>query len=144
MSQYLIDELGKKENVRIEFTCKCVSVTGSGHLESIQVTQNGEQKTFPADMLFIFIGSEPVTKWLPQALTRDAQGFICTGRDVLDLDLQPERAARARDPYLLETSIPGIFAAGDVRHGSMKRVAASVGEGSMAIALVHQYIGELP
>jgi thioredoxin reductase (NADPH) len=142
MSQYLIDELKKKENVRIEFTCECVSVTGSGHLESIRVTQNGEQKTFPADMLFIFIGSEPVTKWLPPALTRDAQGFICTGRDVVDLDL-PEVATRARDPYLLETSIPGIFAAGDVRHGSMKRVAASVGEGSMAIALVHQYIGEL-
>jgi thioredoxin reductase (NADPH) len=141
MSQYLIDELEKKENVHIEYTCECVSVTGSGHLESIQVTQNGEQKTFPADMLFIFIGSEPETKWLPEALIRDAQGFICTGRDVLDL--QPADAARARDPYLLETSIPGIFAAGDVRHGSMKRVASSVGEGSMAIALVHQYIGEL-
>jgi thioredoxin reductase (NADPH) len=140
MSQYLIDELEKKENVHIEYTCECVSVTGSGHLESIQVTQNGEQKTFPADMLFIFIGSEPETKWLPEALIRDAQGFICTGRDVLDL--QPADAARARDPYLLETSIPGIFAAGDVRHGSMKRVASSVGEGSMAIALVHQYIAE--
>jgi thioredoxin reductase (NADPH) len=141
MSQYLIDELKKKENVQIEYTCECVSVTGSGHLESIEVAyKNGEQKTFPADMLFIFIGSEPETKWLPEALIRDAQGFVCTGRDVLD---QPaEGAARARDPYPLETSIPGIFAAGDVRHGSMKRVAASVGEGSMAIALVHQYIGE--
>jgi thioredoxin reductase (NADPH) len=141
MSQYLIDELKKKENVQIEYTCECVSVTGSGHLESIEVAyKNGEQKTFPADMLFIFIGSEPETKWLPEALIRDAQGFICTGRDVLDL--QPAGATRARDPYLLETSIPGIFAAGDVRHGSMKRVASSVGEGSMAIALVHQYIGE--
>ncbi|HLY01980.1 MAG TPA: FAD-dependent oxidoreductase [Candidatus Cybelea sp.] len=142
MSQYLVDELGKKENVRIEFTCECVSVSGSGHLESIEVAyRNGEQKTFPADMLFILIGSEPETKWLPLELIRDEQGFICTGRDVLDL--QPADAARARDPYLLETSIPGIFAAGDVRHGSMKRVASSVGEGSMAIALVHQYIGEL-
>jgi len=82
----------------------------------------------------------PETQWLPQALLRDAQGFVCTGRDVVDL--QPAGASWARDPYLLETSIPGIFAAGDVRHGSMKRVASSVGEGSMAIALVHQYIDE--
>ena len=140
MSQYLIDELEKKENVFIEYTCECVSVGGTGHLESIEVHQSGEQKRFPADMLFIFIGSEPDTKWLPSAVIRDAQGFICTGRDVLDL--RPAGATWARDPYLLETSIPGIFAAGDVRHGSMKRVASSVGEGSMAIALVHQYIGE--
>ena len=142
MSQYLIDELDKKENVAIEHLCECVSVTGSDHLESIEVAyKNGEHKTFAADELFIFIGSEPETKWLPEALIRDAQGFICTGRDVVDL--QRAGATRARDPYLLESSIPGIFAAGDVRHGSMKRVASSVGEGSMAIALVHQYIAEL-
>lgn len=143
MSQYLIDELKKKENVRIEYACDCVSVTGTHHLESIDVAyKNGERKTFEADALFIFIGCEPETKWLPAALIRDAQGFICTGRDVADR--QPSNGERSRDPYLLETSIPGIFAAGDVRHGSMKRVASSVGEGSMAIALVHQYINELP
>jgi thioredoxin reductase (NADPH) len=142
MSQYLIDELKKKENVHIEYVCECVSVSGTGHLESIDVLYKaGGRKTFAAQMLFIFIGSEPETKWLPEALIRDAQGFICTGRDVLDL--QAAGATDARDPYLLETSIPGIFAAGDVRHGSMKRVASSVGEGSMAIALVHQYIAEL-
>jgi thioredoxin reductase (NADPH) len=141
MSQYLIDELAKKENVRIEYTCECVSVTGTGHLESIEVAyKSGPQKTLTADALFIFVGCVPETKWLPDELIRDAQGFVCTGRDVVDL--QSERASSARDPYLLETSIPGIFAAGDVRHGSMKRVASSVGEGSMAIALVHQYIGE--
>ena len=143
MSQYLIDELAKKENVRIEYVCECVNVTGTGHLESIDVVyNNGERKTFPAHMLFIFIGSEPETKWLPVELIRDTQGFVCTGRDVLDLP-PAGRKKRERDPYLLETSIPGIFAAGDVRHGSMKRVAASVGEGSTAIALVHQYIAEL-
>ena len=141
MSQYLIDELAKKENVRIEYTCDCVSVTGTSHLESIEIAyKNGEQKTFKADALFIFVGCVPETKWLPEALIRDAQGFVCTGRDVVDL--RPAGASWARDPYLLETSIPGIFAAGDVRHGSMKRVASSVGEGSMAIALVHQYIDE--
>ncbi|MGA2761353.1 MAG: FAD-dependent oxidoreductase [Candidatus Cybelea sp.] len=142
MSQYLIDELKKKENVHVEYVCECVSVSGADYLESIDVEyKTGKRKTFPAHMLFIFIGSEPETKWLPKALIRDAQDFVCTGRDVLDL--KPEGATWARDPYLLETSIPGIFAAGDVRHGSMKRVASSVGEGSMAIALVHQYIAEL-
>jgi thioredoxin reductase (NADPH) len=141
MSQYLIDELAKKENVRIEYTCECVGASGTDHLESIEIEyKNGEQKKVDAQMLFILIGSEPETKWLPDALIRDAQGFVCTGRDVLDL--QPAGTSWARDPYLLETSIPGIFAAGDVRHGSMKRVASSVGEGSMAIALVHQYIDE--
>ncbi len=141
MSQYLIDELKKKENVSIKFSCECVSVGGTGHLEFIKLEDKNGEETLPADMLFIFIGSEPETKWLPPALIRDAQGFVCTGRDVVDL--KPKDATWVRDPYLLETSIPGIFAAGDVRHGSMKRVAASVGEGSMAIALVHQYISEL-
>jgi thioredoxin reductase (NADPH) len=142
MSQYLIDELEKKENVHIEYTCECVSVTGSDQLESIDVAyKNGEHKTFPADALFVFIGAEAETKWLPSDLLRDAKGFVCTGRDVLELEIANDRSTR--DPYLLETSIRGIFAAGDVRHGSMKRVASSVGEGSMAIALVHQYIGEI-
>jgi thioredoxin reductase (NADPH) len=141
MSQYLIDELDKKENVSIKFSCNCISVGGTGHLEFIKVEDKNGEETIPADMLFIFIGSKPETEWLPDTLIRDAQGFVCTGRDVLDL--QPADATRPRDPYLLETSIPGIFAAGDVRHGSMKRVASSVGEGSMAIALVHQYLSEL-
>jgi thioredoxin reductase (NADPH) len=141
MSQYLIDELDKKENVSIKFSCNCISVGGTGHLEFIKVEDKNGEETISADMLFIFIGSKPETEWLPAELIRDAQGFVCTGRDVLDL--QPAGGEHARDPYLLETSIPGIFAAGDVRHGSMKRVAASVGEGSMAIALVHQYLSEL-
>lgn len=141
MSHYLISELAKKDNVHIEHTCECVSVAGSGYLESIEVEyKNGKHKTFPADALFIFIGAEAVTKWLPSALIRDEKGFICTGSDVVDLGIATD--VPARNPYLLETSIPGIFAAGDVRRGSMKRVASSVGEGSMAIAMVHQYIGE--
>jgi thioredoxin reductase (NADPH) len=141
MSRYLIDELAKKDNVRIEFGCECISVSGAEYLESIDVKyKSGEHKTFPAHALFIFIGAEAETKWLPSTMIRDERGFICTGRDILDLE--PANEKRERDPYLLETSIPGIFAAGDVRHGSMKRVASSVGEGSMAIALVHQYIAE--
>jgi thioredoxin reductase (NADPH) len=141
MSQYLIDELKKMDNVSIEYACECVSVTGTDNLESIEIAyKDGKRKTLHADALFIFIGCEPDTKWLPEALIRDAQGFVCTGRDVVDL--QPAGESWGRDPYLLETSIRGIFAAGDVRHGSMKRVASSVGEGSMAIALVHQYLDE--
>jgi thioredoxin reductase (NADPH) len=99
-----------------------------------------------ADALFIVIGAEPRTDWLPDAIERDAQGYILTGRD-LSLDcgcdgLPPPTWPLERQPLLLETSIPGVFAAGDVRHLSMKRVASAVGEGSTAIALVHQYLRE--
>jgi thioredoxin reductase (NADPH) len=142
MSQYLVDELATKANVRIEVECEIVNVVGTNHLESIDLKyQSGEQKNLRADELFVFIGAEAETAWLPSQLIRDSQGFICTGRDVVDL--QTEKSPEPRDPYLLETNIRGIFAAGDVRHGSMKRVASSVGEGSMVIALVHQYIKEL-
>jgi thioredoxin reductase (NADPH) len=141
MSQYLIDQLAKKTNVFIEYGAECVSVGGTDDIESIDVAyKDGALKTFAADALFIFIGAKAETSWLPDALICDAQGFVCTGRDVVDL--QRSDSMRTRDPYLLETSIPGIFAAGDVRHGSMKRVASSVGEGSMAIALVHQFVSE--
>jgi len=140
MSQYLIDQLAKKRNVFIQYGAECVGVGGTDDIESIDVARtNGALETLSADALFIFIGAKAETSWLPDALMCDAQGFICTGRDVVDLQ---SSSMRTRDPYLLETSIPGIFAAGDVRHGSMKRVASSVGEGSMAIALIHQFIGE--
>ncbi|HEY3674804.1 MAG TPA: NAD(P)/FAD-dependent oxidoreductase, partial [Candidatus Tumulicola sp.] len=141
MSQYLVDQLSKKHNVFIEYGAECIEVGGTDDIESIDVAyKSGERKTFSADALFIFIGAKAETSWLPDALICDQQGFICTGRDVVDL--QTPDASKVRDPYLLETSIPGIFAAGDVRHGSMKRVASSVGEGSMAIALVHQFVSE--
>ena len=94
--------------------------------------------------LFVFIGADAETSWLPAALIRDERGYVCTGRDVMDLVARNQGAwPLARDPYLLETSVPGILAVGDVRHGSIKRVASGVGEGSMAIAFVHQYLAEL-
>jgi thioredoxin reductase (NADPH) len=93
----------------------------------------------------VFIGADAETSWVPPAIIRDERGYVCTGRDVIDLVAANHGSwPLARDPYLLETSIPGVFAAGDVRHGSIKRVASGVGEGSMAIAFIHQYLAERP
>jgi thioredoxin reductase (NADPH) len=146
MSQYLIDQLAAKANVTIETETEVVGVDGGERLETIEVTRglSGRRERRRTDALFVFIGAHAETSWLPEDVIRDQWGYVCTGRDVVDL--LRERAAtswpRERDPYLLETSVPGVFAAGDVRHGSIKRVASGVGEGSMAIAFVHQYLAE--
>ena len=136
MSRYLIDQLGKLPNVVIRPRTEVVAVHGANHLEAITVRTGaeGQTETLPAAALFVFIGAAPQTEWLPESVARDAQGFLLTGPDL------PPRAPGEREPYLLETSVPGIFAAGDVRHGSMKRVASGVGEGAMAVAFVHQYL----
>jgi thioredoxin reductase (NADPH) len=145
MSHYLIAQLETKGNVEIRVRSQVVGVDGADHLEAIVVEDRDsrERHRHETDALFVFIGADAETAWLPPALIRDARGYVCTGRDVLDLVRKQEGTwPLARDPYLLETSIPGIFAAGDVRHGSIKRVASGVGEGSMAIAFVHQYLAE--
>jgi thioredoxin reductase (NADPH) len=147
MSQYLINQLAAKENVTIECLAEVISVEGGDHLEAINlaVGPSRRRERRESDALFVFIGAYAQTDWLPEKLIRDQWGYICAGRDVMDL--LAERAVGTwpleRDPYLLETSVPGIFTAGDVRHGSIKRVASSVGEGSMAIAFVHQYLAEV-
>ena len=108
---------------------------------TIANTQTGEQQNIPAAGLFIFIGAEPHTDWLAQIIKRDVHGFILTGSDLVQNGLQlPEGWELDRQPFLLETIILGIFAAGDVRHGSIKRIAAGVGEGSTAIQLIHEYL----
>jgi len=143
MSRYLIDQLASKDNIRVRTEHRVMRVEGSDHAERIVVEnrRTGEIRTEPAAAVFVFIGADAETSWLPDAVIRDARGYVCTGRDVTDLVAQNNgHWALARDPYLLETSVPGVFAAGDVRHGSIKRVAAGVGEGSMAIAFVHQYL----
>ena len=147
MSQYLIDQLSRQANVRVETDVEVTGVEGHDTLEVIEVASGPARRRErrPSDALFVLIGGEPVTAWLPPAVIRDQWGYVCTGRDVMDLLLErpPTTWPLERDPYLLETSVPGILAVGDVRHASIKRVSAAVGEGSMAIAVVHQYLGEL-
>ncbi len=135
MSQYLIEQIGHRRNITIEPYTQVVSVGGESALETVcTVTRGGEPVRRPADALFIMIGADANTDWLPEQLLRDERGYVCTGRDL------PEHACGDRQPYLLETSLPGFFCVGDVRHDSIKRVSSSVGEGSMAIAFVHQYL----
>ena len=145
MSHYLIAQLGTKANVSIETLSQVVGVEGRDHLEAIVIEdrRSGERRREPTDALFVFIGADAKTEWLPPAVICDERGYVCTGRDVTDLVAKQHGSwPLERDPYLLETSVPGIFAVGDVRHGSIKRVASGVGEGSMAIAFVHQYLSE--
>jgi thioredoxin reductase (NADPH) len=138
MSQYLIDQLAHRTNISVEANTLVVSVNGKENLESICTTTNGGPPQHrPADALFVMIGAQASTGWLPQDLQRDGDGFVFTGRDL-------SQTLYKRSPFLLETSVPGIFCAGDVRHGSIKRVASGVGEGSMAIAFVHQYLALKP
>jgi thioredoxin reductase (NADPH) len=146
MSQYLINQLATKANVTIEAQAEVISAEGSSKLEALQIASGPSRRRErrESDALFVFIGAHAETEWLPPTLIRDRWSYVCTGRDVMDLLAEREAGTwpLERDPYLLETSIPGIFAAGDVRHGSIKRVASSVGEGSMAVAFVHQYLAE--
>jgi thioredoxin reductase (NADPH) len=131
MSQYLVDQLATKANVTIETEAEVVAVEGTDRLAAIEVVTGPAAGASggPSDALFVFIGAHAETSWLPPTVIRDEWGYVCAGRDVMDL--LEERDAGTwpleRDPYLLETSVPGIFAAGDVRHGSIKRVASSVG-----------------
>ena len=138
MSQYLIQQIHDKANIRVEPYTQVTGVHGENHLERITTTSrppDGPESTTTreAKALFIMIGAVAKTHWLPPSLERDANGYICTGRDIQHWSLD-------REPFALETSIPGIFCAGDVRHGSIKRVASGVGEGSMSIAYIHEYL----
>jgi thioredoxin reductase (NADPH) len=145
MSWYLIEQLRTKSNIEVRTRCRIVQMIGENRLESIVVENRatGELSTEPAGAVFVFIGADAETAWLPADLIRDRKGYVCTGRDVIDLVAQDMGSwPLPRDPYLLETSVPGVFAAGDVRHGSIKRVASGVGEGSMAIAFVHQFLAD--
>jgi thioredoxin reductase (NADPH) len=142
MSQYLIDQISQTPNIHLEVGTQVVAVHGDGRLQEISLHcyQSNETTRVPASALFIFIGAEPKTEWLDGTVERDPKGFILTGSDLIKNGQRPKGWALDRDPYLLETNIPGVFAAGDVRCGSAKRVASGVGEGSVAVQFVHQYL----
>ncbi len=138
MSKYLIDQIAAVPNISVEADAQIVRFCGGDHLESIEVMGRDGTQLRPATSVFVFIGAAPKTDWLPNELKRDERGFLLAGPDLKRAGL--ERLPDGREPYLLETSIPGVFVAGDVRHGSVKRAASAVGEGSIAIQFVHQYL----
>jgi thioredoxin reductase (NADPH) len=146
MSEYLIQEIAEKPNIEVRFRTQVVGASGESYLEAIRLVDltTGQTLTEPASALFLLIGAEPHTTWLPPQIQRDEKGYILTGRDLHREDRFDAESADGRAPYLLETSVPGIFAAGDVRYLSMKRVASAVGEGSTVIALIHDHLREMP
>ena len=140
MSRYLIDQLSSRPNVDVLYRTELVAAHGTDSLDAIEVrnSDTGETKRLASGGLFLFIGADAETRWLPPEIALDERGYVLTGPDVGD----DSEWHLERDRYLLETSVPGIFACGDVRSGPVKRVASAVGEGSMAIAFVHQYLRE--
>jgi len=138
MSHYLIEQIATKANIRVETRSEVVAVHGDEQLDAIEVIDRRTGATSRRDtkVLFVLIGAEAATDWLPSEISRDEHGFVSTGTDALKAD----QWTADREPFALETSAPGIFAVGDIRSGSVKRVAASVGEGGVAIALVHRYL----
>jgi thioredoxin reductase (NADPH) len=145
MSTYLLQELERADNVTVRLRIEATEVHGAGRLESLTIRDRGTEATerLAVAALFIMIGAEPHTDWLAATVERDDRGFLLTGRDLLRDGRPPQGWPLDRPPLLLETSLPGVFAAGDIRHGSVKRVASAVGEGATAIQLVHQYLNDL-
>ena len=145
MSQYLIDQIEKTPNIQLWAHASVVEVHGESHLEEISILCSDTNKIerVPASAMFIFIGALPRTDWLTDLVERDERGFILTGPDLIRDGQRPKGWTIDRDPFLLETNVPGIFAVGDVRHGSIKRVASGVGEGSVAVQFIHQYLSKV-
>ncbi len=145
MSQYLIEQIGQTPNVRVLTRTVVEEVAGNDRLETVTLRNimTDERQTLPAAGLFIFIGAAPRTDWLADVVERDRSGYILTGPDLMREGKPPAGWPSGRDPYWLEASVPGIFAAGDVRARSVKRVASAVGEGSMAVQFIHQYLAKL-
>src|SRR5438094_3672613 len=145
MSQYLIDQIKEMSNIQVWAHASVAEAHGGSHLEEISVLCSDTNKVerLPASARFIFIGALPRTDWLANIVERDERGFILTGPDLIRDRQRPKGWTLDRDPFLLETNIPGLFAVGDVRHGSVKRVASGVGEGSVAVQFIHQYLSKV-
>ena len=145
MSQYLIDQIADTPNITVQPHSSVVEAKGETSLEAIAIQNaiTGETQIVPATSLFIFIGAVPRTEWLDGVVERDERGFIKTGPDLKRDGQRPKGWNLDRDPFLLETNVPGVFAVGDVRHGSVKRVASGVGECSICVQFVHQYLSKV-
>ena len=143
MSDYLIQEIDAAANIEVRCRVVVTGGAGPGRLDRLTLTglDSGATETVPASALFVLIGAEPRTQWLPDAVRRDPSGFVLTGTDLIRDGQAPVDWPLGRLPMFLESSLPGVFAVGDVRHGSVKRVASAVGEGSIAIHLVHSHLG---
>jgi len=141
MSKYLIDQIEATSNIVVETCTEVIAVSGDGHLQSLTLKTPKGEEARSTSSLFIFIGAAPKTDWLPKEIACDNKGFILAGPDLKSKS--PESWRLDREPYLLETSVPGVFVAGDVRYNSVKRCASAVGEGSIAIQFVHQYLATL-
>jgi thioredoxin reductase (NADPH) len=142
MSHYLIDQIEKTPNIHLRTFTEVQKVEGDGRVERVALGCTADQTCIieDADALFVFIGTRPRSEWLPPEVLRDAKGFVLTGRDLLAAEAFPRVWKETREPLPLETSVPGVFAAGDVRAGAMNRVASAVGEGAMVVRLVHEYL----
>jgi thioredoxin reductase (NADPH) len=145
MSQYLIDQINQTPNIQLWTHASVAEVHGQSRLEEVSVLCSDTDKIerVPASSIFIFIGALPQTDWMGDLIERDDRGFILTGPDLIRNGERPKGWTLERDPFLLETNVPGIFAVGDVRHGSVKRVASGVGEGSVAVQFIHQYLSKV-
>jgi len=140
MSKYLIDQIAATSNIEVKACCQVLEAMGETRLSCLRICGPGGDETVEATGLFIFIGAAPNTDWLPDAIMRDSNGFLLSGNDLKVDGKMAKSWNQPREPYLLETSVPGIFVAGDVRHGSIKRVASAVGEGSISVQFIHQYL----
>lgn len=142
MSQYLIEQIGKTPNIRLRPRTEIARIEGEGRVERIALTSldDGTCEVEEADALLVFIGTRPRSDWLPAEVLRDGKGFVLTGRDLMSAEGYARIWKERREPLLLETSVPGVFAAGDLRSGAMNRVASAVGEGSMVVRLAHEYL----
>jgi thioredoxin reductase (NADPH) len=145
MSEYLVKQIEDTPNIEVRVNSGVAEAFGEDHLERLTIknSKTGEEETASARSLFIFIGAAPKTEWLDGVVERDERGFILSGPDLIRDGKRPKNWTEDRDPYLLETSVPGIFVAGDVRYGSVKRVASGVGEGSIAVQFIHRYLAKV-
>ena len=142
MSHYLMDQIAKTPNIRLRPRTEIARVEGEGHVERVELTslEDGSCRVEEADAVFVFIGTRPRSDWLPPDVLRDAKGFVLTGRDMMATDGYARIWKERREPLPLETSVPGVFAAGDLRAGAMNRVVSAVGEGAMVVRLAHDYL----